>query len=190
MAPAEPLTEPTLPFVEENLDILAALLGDDLFDESNYQGDEDDFGSVFETMVNEEQAPVCNDVVNPLPLDLDQPHCEVGTQHTIQAQPSLIEAESPTPVKPQVFKSASAKHSKQSVFRQNAIERWMMKRERRVFVRRVVRPNAAARKAVPNRSGANGRFVKSTCGFISITEAQSKSVEFEDDHSCDMVGTN
>jgi len=187
VASAEPFVEEELPFVDENFELLAALLGDGDIDESNVLVDDSDFGSVFESWVNEdeEQSVTSNGVVKP--LELHQPPCSIQEQD----EPCLTKVEhvSVSPVKPEVFKSTS---TKQALFRQNAIDRWMRKRERRVFVRRVARQNAADRnnRSVPNRSGSNGRFVKSTCGFISITEAQSRSTLYEDDHSCDMLDAN
>ena len=76
------------------------------------------------------------------------------------------------------FCSVSKSHavfSKQYLYRQRAISRWLDKRERRVFVKRVIPPQSSIenKKNVPKRSASNGRFVKSTRGFVSITEVQN-----------------
>ena len=71
------------------------------------------------------------------------------------------------------FTSSSALNPS-TLRRREAITRWMRKRERRSFSKKRVISSISAkqRKAIPNRSSKSGRFVKSTTGFVSITDLQ------------------
>lgn len=171
MAPTESWKEQDFPLLDDcdNIDILASLLGncDDI--------DDDDFENVFECFVSDEPVKAEETLsCDPSPQALSLlPHAR---RETADCSPTM---------KPVVFKSPSAGSNKQSLYRQNAINRWLVKRERRVFVKKVATVKASvSKKVVPNRSGSNGRFVKSTCGFISITQVQNTSsadVEVDDD---------
>lgn len=159
MAPAEPLRKQSLPFLDDNLDILVSLLGDGECDVDV----DSDFESVFEMWGSEEQSHSvvvkCSQSECASLVTYQQPLCS-----EVAVVCSVLKTSS------SVFKSPSP--SKQALYRQSAISRWLMKRERRVFVKKVPSTTASSNKVVPNRSCSNGRFVKSTRGFISITEAQ------------------
>lgn len=171
----EPHIKQSLPFLEENdnIDILVELLGDDVdFD--------DDYVNIFVTSAST-SASECTTPVKPT----------VNPQLCISAPvtplPVLASLQPPATEKPSVFKSVSSNLSisKQSLYREGAINRWLLKRERRVFVKKVtssVKSSAAqSGKVVPNRSNANGRFVKSTRGFVSITQVQNACTSEDDE---------
>ena len=62
------------------------------------------------------------------------------------------------------------------VHRKQAIARWLRKRERRTFLKRkVIKSSASEKKIIPKRSSKNGRFVKCTTSFVSITDLQNSS---------------
>ena len=183
MAPTEPLRQ-SLPFVDDNIDILVSLFGDDDIDDVNCCVDNDDFENIFESYASTLAPDTVKHPVEPsvLPTAVTSEHTLTGLE-TAQLKK-----------KPSVFKSHCAILSKQSLYRQGAISRWLLKRERRVFVKRVPPAKTSAgsnNKVVPNRSGANGRFVKSTRGFISITQAQnSGTVDNADNYSCQLFSAN
>lgn len=160
MAPAQPWQE-SLPFVDDNIDILASLFGDDDSEGCSLSND-DDFGNVFETFVS--------DVA------------QIENPPSLLHESDLASHEMPLVSLPPSVPTVS---SSQSLYRQRAISRWRSKRERRVFVKKVstVKSSSHFQKTIPNRSGSNGRFVKSTLGFISITQAQSAETNSDAD-SC------
>lgn len=180
MAPAEPCRKQSLPFVDDNLDILVSLLGDGEFDVDV----DSDFESIFEMWGSEEQEQI-HPVAVEQPAFQSQlvcallPRCQLQPSRPLQSCCREVASSSVT-----VFKSPSVAStaSKQSLYRQSAISRWLVKRKRRVFVKKVPSTSAPpSNKVVPNRSGSNGRFVKSTRGFISITQAQPSVAECDDE---------
>jgi hypothetical protein len=66
-------------------------------------------------------------------------------------------------------------------YRQGAIARWLHKRQRRTFSKKVLVPSVKSQKLVPKRSSSNGRFVKSTTGFVSITALQNLPSDTDSD---------
>lgn len=59
------------------------------------------------------------------------------------------------------------------IYRKQAIARWLCKREKRSFSKRkVVKSSSTDKKIIPKRSTKDGRFVKCTTSFVSITELQ------------------
>jgi hypothetical protein len=69
--------------------------------------------------------------------------------------------------------SSSPPYCPKKAYRQRAIARWLHKRQRRTFSKKVLAPAVRSQKLIPKRSSSNGRFVKSTTGFVSITALQS-----------------
>ena len=201
VAPTESCLKESINFVDDNIDILAALLGDGDVADSNWGNDHNAFADIFESWITEEGEQIDSGIAKPSVLGMSPPKVQVQIQDEVVC---LTRCKSPVKETEILMPTSVAKNltavkslsgcagiSKQSLYRQNAISKWLVKRERRVFVKRVSQSNATSRskKVVPNRSGSNGRFVKSTRGFISITEAQ-KPNECDNDNYYEMMGNN
>lgn len=203
VASTEQYKQQSLPLLEENdnIDILVQLLGDGGESEDNICSVSNvDFAQIFESWSSTSSTsssssssefthPVKPTPVTSQPAPLPLPH----TPQAIPSPslPSLPTSNSPSPVnaknvKPSVFKSTSAdvSISKQTLYRRGAISRWLVKRERRRFVKKVssAKSKQASGKVIPSRCNENGRFVKSTGGFVSITQVQNTCSGTGDDY--------
>ena len=140
------------------------LLGDESNDKCKL--DDDDFRKIFESW----DSNIINDVDHPV-----KP-CQPDVVVISHSQHSNFKE------KQSIFKSPSAEVAKKALQRQRAIQRWLPKRERRVFLKRKKGTGMKkASNAIPSRSRENGQFVKSTSTFVSITVAQNNADDFEDE---------
>lgn len=197
MASTESNQQQSLPFLDEhdNLDILVELFGDGNFDDNNScYVNTDDFATIFESWSTSSSSDC--DLMKPQPTAestksqscVSTPPTPLPCPPVQPAQPVICEETK----KPTVFKSPSTDHSisKKTLYRQGAISRWLVKRERRVFLRRVAPRGGGNGRAVPNRSNSNGRFIKSTRGFVSITKVQPSCTPIDDDYASQVFGAN
>lgn len=94
--------------------------------------------------------------------------------HSLPQMYSIQLQSPPNPFHPSPSPShSSLPYCPKKAYRQRAIARWLHKRQRRTFSKKVLAPSVKSQKLIPKRSSSNGRFVKSTAGFVSITALQS-----------------
>ena len=157
MAPAQqPVLSLDDHFLDDDvLDDLAELLGDELVEVEDI-----DYSVIFSSSETNLVSGV-EDLVKPAELVVN----------SIEKQLSVV-------------KSTSTDVGKKALRRRRAIERWLPKRARRVFLkRRKGTGSNSANRVTPNRSRTSGQFVKSTSAFVSITVAQNS----HSDDECDEM---
>jgi hypothetical protein len=139
-----------------------------LIDGPDFQSvfDDDELLDIFQSF-SDDETPTVSPSVDPLPQI-----------YSIQLPPSPTCCSRPSPVSMPLIThdhSPTSSPSAQKAYRQKAISRWLYKRQRRTFCKKVAPPSVKGQKPIPKRSSLNGRFVKSTTGFVSITALQTDS---------------
>mmetsp|Transcript_13844 Transcript_13844/g.14432 ORF Transcript_13844/g.14432 Transcript_13844/m.14432 type:complete len:175 (+) Transcript_13844:251-775(+) len=144
-----------------------------VFNDYDNDNDDEDFIDIFQTLseddTNERES---NSSVSPsssidiLPQIYSIQLPQVAQSPNISPIPQQIQRQQFIPCYQSTLSSAQKAH------RQQAIARWLYKRQRRLCSKKVPTP-PKTQKVIPKRSSSNGRFIKSTTGFVSITSLQS-----------------
>jgi hypothetical protein len=138
-----------------------------LIDGPDFQSvfDDDELLDIFQSF-SDDETPTVSPSVDPLQ--------QVYSIQLPPSSPTCCSLPSPVPMAP-YHPSTSSTFNAQKAYRQKAISRWLYKRQRRTFCKKVAPQPIKGQKPAPKRSSLNGRFVKSTTGFVSITALQSDS---------------